>query len=181
MSTSIQLMDSKQLEFNIKSLATQIAVDFKGTKVTLMGMATRGIPLSLRLKAFLEDLDVQVSLGTLDATFFRDDYHFRAKFKNPKLAITQLSVLNLDDENVIIVDDVLYTGRSVRSSLEAIFQMGRPRSVQLCVLVDRQSLEMPIFAKYVGLNAKTDENEEIKVSLIEVDEIDDVSKFKIGN
>lgn len=167
-----EILNSKSLERTIERMSQQILEDFQEQSVMLMGMATRGIPISERIAKYLKAKGVQVTTGALDTTFYRDDYHFRKKLKNPSIHVTSIPESQVDHLNIILVDDVLYTGRSIRSALSAIMDLGRPESIHLAVLVDRGGREMPIEAKYVGTHCPTEENEEIKVNLSEIDSDD---------
>jgi len=140
--------------------------------VVLLGIPTRGGPLAARLAAKIEDFaGVQVPFGTLDVTLYRDD--LRRKPTRP-LGATALPTGGIDDALVILVDDVLFSGRTIRAALDALRDAGRPRAVQLAVLVDRGHRELPIRADYVGKNVPTARSEEVNVLLSETDERDAV-------
>ncbi|OQO94892.1 bifunctional pyr operon transcriptional regulator/uracil phosphoribosyltransferase PyrR [Saccharomonospora piscinae] len=133
----------------------------------LLGIPTRGAPLATRLGARISDFaDVTVPLGTLDITLYRDD--LRRRPTRP-LAQTQLPDSGVDDRVVILVDDVLFSGRTIRAALDALRDHGRPRAVQLAVLVDRGHRELPIRADYVGKNVPTSRSEDVSVLLDEID------------
>jgi pyrimidine operon attenuation protein/uracil phosphoribosyltransferase len=135
--------------------------------VVLLGVPTRGGPLAERLAAKIaEFVDVQVPVGTLDVTLYRDD--LRRKPTRP-LGATALPPGGIDDALVILVDDVLFSGRTIRAALDALRDAGRPRAVQLAVLVDRGHRELPIRADYVGKNVPTARSEEVAVLLAETD------------
>jgi pyrimidine operon attenuation protein/uracil phosphoribosyltransferase len=141
-------------------------------KLVLVGMQTRGVPLAQRMAAKLRELEhVQVPLGELDITLYRDDLDERGY--QARVSRTDIPV-NLAGKQVILVDDVLYTGRSVRAALDAVIDYGRPQSVQLAVLVDRGHRELPIRADYVGKNVPTSRDEDVQVRLVEVDGRDEV-------
>jgi pyrimidine operon attenuation protein/uracil phosphoribosyltransferase len=140
--------------------------------VVLLGIPTRGAPLAARLAARIADFSgVHVPTGVLDVTLYRDD--LRRKPARP-LGATALPTDGLDDHLVILVDDVLYSGRTIRAALDALRDAGRPRAVQLAVLVDRGHRELPIRADYVGKNVPTSRSEEVHVLLTETDDRDAV-------
>ncbi len=114
----------------------------------------------------------------LDATLYRDD--FRTRLKQPEISVSNIT-FDLNEKDIILVDDVLYTGRTVRSALNALMDMGRPASIQLCILVDRGHRELPIRADYVGKNIPTSQNEEIKVKMNEVDGEDAIYLIEVNN
>ncbi|MGQ0837403.1 bifunctional pyr operon transcriptional regulator/uracil phosphoribosyltransferase PyrR [Actinokineospora sp.] len=135
--------------------------------VVLLGIPTRGAPLAARLAAKIAEFsDIQVPTGTLDVTLYRDD--LRRKPTRP-LGSTALPAGGVDDALVILVDDVLFSGRTIRAALDALRDAGRPRAVQLAVLVDRGHRELPIRADYVGKNVPTARSEEVNVLFTETD------------
>lgn len=140
--------------------------------VVVVGMRTRGVPIANRLAEQLERLEeVKVPRGQLDITLYRDDLgerHFQATVRPSHMPT------DINGKHVILVDDVLYTGRSVRAALDAVMDFGRPRSVQLAVLIDRGHRELPIRADYVGKNVPTARDEEVLVRLAETDGKDEV-------
>jgi pyrimidine operon attenuation protein/uracil phosphoribosyltransferase len=146
--------------------------------VALIGIHTRGVPLAQRLRRLIaERADEEANLGTLDITFYRDDVHVRGReaprHAQPVVRATTLD-FPLEGLTCVLVDDVLYTGRTIRAAIEALFDYGRPESVQLAVLVDRGHRELPIRPDYVGKNLPTSREERIQVELVEVDEVDRV-------
>jgi pyrimidine operon attenuation protein / uracil phosphoribosyltransferase len=148
------------------------------TGVALVGIQTRGVPLAQRLARLIEErAGVAPYLGAVDITFHRDDVMVRAGeaplAPQPLVRATQLD-FPLDGRTVVLVDDVLYTGRTIRAAIEALFDYGRPERVQLAVLVDRGHRELPIRPDYVGKNLPTARGERIQVQLVEVDEVDAV-------
>lgn len=140
-------------------------------RVVLLGIPTRGVTLAARIAEKVKEFaDVDLPHGALDITLYRDDLNF----KPPRaLASTSIPDGGIDNATVILVDDVLYSGRSVRSALDALRDIGRPRMVQLAVLVDRGHRELPIRADYVGKNVPTSRSENVKVRLSETDGGDD--------
>jgi pyrimidine operon attenuation protein/uracil phosphoribosyltransferase len=153
--------------------------------VALVGIHTRGVPLAHRLRRLIEERsDLELDLGQLDITFHRDDVHVRAghapRRAQPLVRDTKLD-FDLEGRTVILVDDVLYTGRTIRAAIDALFEYGRPERVQLAVLADRGHRELPIRPDYVGKNLPTARNERIQVQLVEVDEIDQVLLVEEGS
>ena len=141
-----------------------------GEEVILLGIPTRGVPLARRLAARIGEFEgLEVPCGSLDVTMHRDDLRL-----HPARALgrTDLPVGGVDGKTIVLVDDVLYSGRTVRAALDALTDLGRPRAVQLAVLVDRGHRELPIRADYVGKNLPTSQRELVRVLLSEVDEQD---------
>ena len=146
--------------------------------VALVGIQTRGVPLAQRLARLIEERAGSApALGAVDITFHRDDVMVRAGeaplAPQPLVRATSLD-FPLDGRTVVLVDDVLYTGRTIRAAIETLFEYGRPERVQLAVLVDRGHRELPIRPDYVGKNLPTARDERIQVQLVEVDEVDGV-------
>ena len=147
-------------------------------EVALVGIQTRGVPLAHRLRRLIaERSGEEVALGTVDITFYRDDVQVRGGeaplHAQPVVRATQLD-FPLEGRTCVLVDDVLYTGRTIRAAIDALFDYGRPARVQLAVLVDRGHRELPIRPDYVGKNLPTSREERIQVQLLEVDEVDSV-------
>ena len=147
-------------------------------RVALVGIQTRGVPLAQRLRRLIEERAGKApSLGAVDITFYRDDVHVRGgeapQHPQPLVRASKLD-FPLDGVTCVLVDDVLYTGRTIRAAIEALFDYGRPARVQLAVLVDRGHRELLIRPDYVGKNLPTSRDERIQVQLVEVDEIDQV-------
>jgi pyrimidine operon attenuation protein / uracil phosphoribosyltransferase len=146
--------------------------------VALVGIHTRGVPLAHRLRRLIREFTGrELDRGTLDITFYRDDVQVRAgeapRHPQPLVRATRLD-FPLEGRTVVLVDDVLYTGRTIRAAIDALFDYGRPARVQLACLADRGHRELPIRPDYVGKNLPTSRNERIQVQLVEVDEIDQV-------
>jgi len=146
--------------------------------VALVGIQTRGVPLARRLARLIEErAGVAPEVGTVDITFHRDDVSVRhgeaPLAAQPVVRATQLD-FPLDGRTIVLVDDVLYTGRTIRAAIETLFDYGRPARVQLAVVVDRGHRELPIRPDYVGKNLPTARGERIQVQLVEVDEVDAV-------
>jgi pyrimidine operon attenuation protein/uracil phosphoribosyltransferase len=146
--------------------------------VALVGIHTRGVPLAQRLRRLIaERTGDELELGQLDITFHRDDVSVRAgtapRRPQPVVRDTRLG-FDLSGMTVILVDDVLYTGRTIRAAIDALFEFGRPERVQLAVLADRGHRELPIRPDYVGKNLPTSRGERVQVELVEIDEVDRV-------
>ena len=142
-------------------------------KLILVGMRTRGVPLARRLAANIEEFEkATIPIGALDISLYRDD--LSSLELQPIVQRTDIPT-NVDDKSIVLVDDVLFTGRSIRAAMDALTDLGRPRSIQLAVLVDRGHRELPIRADYVGKNMPSSRHEEIQVQLQETDGIDEVA------
>ncbi len=163
-----KIADKEGLDRILVRIAHEILEKNKGSKnLVLIGMRTRGEFLAKRLREKLIAIEgIDLPLGVLDVTLYRDD--FRTRIKQPQVSVSDIT-FDVNEKDVILVDDVLYTGRTVRSALNAIMDLGRPSSIQLCILVDRGHRELPIRADYVGKNIPTSQNEEIKLKVEEVD------------
>ncbi len=161
-------MDEKTIERAVTRTAHEILEKNKGTeKLALLGIRTRGVPLAQRILEKIEEIEgVRLPLGILDITLYRDDLSTIAKL--PIVNGTQID-FDINDKKLVLIDDVLYTGRTVRAALDAIVDIGRPSAIQLMVLVDRGHRELPIRADYVGKNVPTSKKEIVKVNLREVD------------
>jgi pyrimidine operon attenuation protein / uracil phosphoribosyltransferase len=147
-------------------------------RVALVGIHTRGVPLAQRLRRLIHEFSgEELASGSLDITFYRDDVQVRGgeppKQAQPIVRSTRLD-FPLEGMTCVLVDDVLYTGRTIRSAIEALFHYGRPARVQLACLADRGHRELPIRPDYVGKNLPTSRGERIQVQLVEVDEVDQV-------
>jgi len=139
----------------------------------LVGMHTRGVPLAKRLAANIEDFEgIEIPVGALDISLYRDD--LSSLNLQPIVKRTDIPT-SIDGKSIVLVDDVLFTGRSTRAAMDALIDLGRPRSIQLAVLVDRGHRELPIRADYVGKNMPSSRHEEIQVQLKETDGIDEVA------
>ena len=148
-------------------------------QLLLVGMRTRGVPLAKRLAANIEHFEgIKIPVGALDFSLYRDD--LPSLNWKPVVQHTNIPV-NTDSKSIVLVDDVLYTGRSTRAAMDALIDLGRPQSIQLAVLVDRGHREMPIRADYVGKNMPSSRYEEIQVQLFETDGIDEVAIVSPAN
>ena len=143
-------------------------------KLALVGIRTRGVPIAQRIAKNLQEIvDQNVACGSLDITLYRDDLMRQTIGPQPILRKTEIP-FSIDDQKILLVDDVLYTGRTIRAALDALVDFGRPRAIQLIVLVDRGHRELPIKADYVGKNFPTSIHQSIQVHLCEVDGADEV-------
>ena len=173
------LLDEDALRRTLSRIAHEIIEGNPDlTTVALVGIQTRGVPLAQRLRRLVEERAGEApALGAVDITFYRDDVQVRGGgaplHAQPVVRSTSLDFA-LEGKTVILVDDVLYTGRTVRAAIDALFDYGRPRRVQLAVLTDRGHRELPIRPDYVGKNLPTSRTERIQVQLVEVDEVDAV-------
>jgi pyrimidine operon attenuation protein/uracil phosphoribosyltransferase len=165
-----RVFDAADLRRAITRIAHEIVERNHGADHTvLVGMYTRGVALAERIARAIAGFEErEVPTGTLDVAFFRDDIGLR-----PVAPLGPTEVPDITDRVVVLVDDVLYTGRTTRAALEALLQLGRPRAVQLAVLIDRGHRELPIRADYVGKNLPTKTVEDVRVRLTEVDGTDD--------
>ena len=179
MSASKVLLDGDAIERTLSRIAHEVIERNPDlTQVALVGIHTRGLPLAQRLRRLIaERSGVEVALGAVDITFHRDDVAVRngaaPLHAQPVVRSTALD-FPLTGMTCVLVDDVLYTGRTIRAAIEAIFDFGRPTRVQLACLVDRGHRELPIRPDYVGKNLPTAREERIQVQLVEVDEVDRV-------
>ena len=173
------LLDPEAIERTLSRIAHEIIERNPDLDaVALVGIHTRGVPLARRLRRLIEErAGVSVPLGAVDITFHRDDVSVRGGeaplHPQPVVRATELD-FPPEGTTCILVDDVLYTGRTIRAAIEALFDYGRPARVQLAVLIDRGHRELPIRPDYVGKNLPTSHGERIQVQLVEVDEVDAV-------
>ena len=169
------LLTSRDMERALARIAHEIIEKNKGAEgIVLVGMLTRGLPLARRIADIIEDFEeLPIPVGALDIGLYRDDIS-PSEINSVKQSNTDISA-NITDKRVVLVDDVLYTGRSIRAAMDALMDLGRPNSIQLAVLVDRGHREFPIRADYVGKNIPSSRDEEIQVQLEEVDGIDGVT------
>lgn len=173
------VLDAQAIGRALTRIAHQIIEKNKGIEnCVLVGIRTRGIFIAERLAAKIKEIEGKpIPVGELDITLYRDDLTKKTNDQEPLVKGSDIPV-ELRDKKVILVDDVLYTGRTVRAGLDAIMDLGRPSSIQLAVLVDRGHRELPIRADYVGKNIPTSSSEKVVVELQDVDKVDQVSIFE---
>ena len=173
MQVKSQIMDSSQMERSVHRMAHEIIEQNRGLeKIRLVGIRSRGVPLAESLSRYLKLIENQeIPVGILDITLYRDDLSTISH--QPVIKGSQLD-FDIEDAIIILVDDVLYTGRTVRAAIDALLDFGRPKQIQLAVLIDRGHRELPIKADYVGKNVPTSKEEIIKVSFEETDGEDSV-------
>jgi pyrimidine operon attenuation protein/uracil phosphoribosyltransferase len=168
-----QLMSASEIERTLVRLAYEIVEKNGGVDALgLVGIRRRGVPIAERLGKIVARIEnATVPVGTLDITFYRDDL----STLGPKPVVLEKEIgFSIEDKNIVLVDDVLFTGRTTRAAMDALFSQGRPRKVQLCVLIDRGHRELPVEASFVGRHVQTTANEVIEVKLTEVDNTDKV-------
>jgi pyrimidine operon attenuation protein/uracil phosphoribosyltransferase len=172
-----QLMSASEVERTLIRLAHEILEKNNGcADLALVGIRRRGVPLAERLAKIIQRIEKKpVPVGTLDITLYRDDLSLdeRARDSKPVVQKSELGI-PVAGKSVVLVDDVLYTGRTTRAAMDALFREGRPRRLQLCVLIDRGHRELPVEAAFVGRVVQTTENQIIEVKLREVDDAEKV-------
>ncbi|MGE3841625.1 MAG: bifunctional pyr operon transcriptional regulator/uracil phosphoribosyltransferase PyrR [Vicinamibacterales bacterium] len=168
-------MDGVRLGRTLVRMAHEIVERNRGLEdLAFIGVRTRGVPIARRLAAAVREISgVEPPVGTLDITLYRDDLMRHPVGPQPVVHRTDV-LFSIDARRILLVDDVLYTGRTVRAALDALIDFGRPRSIQLVVLVDRGHRELPIKADYVGKNLPTSPQESVQVRLMETDGVDEV-------
>ena len=168
-------MDAVRIERSLARIAHEILERNRGLEaLALVGIRTRGVPLARRLARTIQEINQHdLPTGTLDITLYRDDLMRTAVGAQPVVRRTEIP-FSIDDKRILLVDDVLYTGRTIRAALDALIEFGRPRAIQLIVLVDRGHRELPIKADYVGKNLPTSPEESVQVRLLEIDGQDEV-------
>lgn len=172
------IMQQTDIQRALTRIAHEILESNRGPQsLVLLGIPTRGVTLAHRLAAILEDISgTAIPVGSLDVTMYRDDL-----YNNPTRATAPTEVpVTIDDQTVVLVDDVLYSGRTVRAALDALTDLGRPNIVRLAVLADRGHRELPIRADFVGKNLPSSHGERINVNLAEHDGQDSVEIYSAG-
>jgi pyrimidine operon attenuation protein/uracil phosphoribosyltransferase len=164
-----QLLSAEEISRTLQRLAHEIVEKSGGTKdLALIGVRRRGVPLSQRLAKTINDsAGVKIPVGTLDITLYRDD--LSTVGPQPVFHSNEID-FPVDDRDLVIVDDVLYTGRTIRAAMNGLFDLGRPKRIRLCVLIDRGHREMPIEASFVGRAVETSDTEIVEVRLMEIDD-----------
>jgi pyrimidine operon attenuation protein/uracil phosphoribosyltransferase len=168
-------MDAERMGRTLARIAHEILERNRGVEeLALVGIRTRGVPLARRLAHAIHEINAaEVATGALDITLYRDDLMRHAVGAQPVVRRTEIP-FSIDEKRILLVDDVLYTGRTIRAALDALIEFGRPRAIQLVVLVDRGHRELPIKADYVGKNLPTSLSQSVHVHLVEVDGRDEV-------
>lgn len=168
------VLDQAAMNRALTRIAHEILEHNKGGEnLVLVGIKTRGVPIAKRLQEKIAQIEqITVPIGELDITLYRDD--LQEKSTAPTLIATNIDV-DIQDKTIVLVDDVLYTGRTVRAAMDAVMDISRPSQIQLAVLIDRGHRELPIRADYVGKNIPTSKEEIISVGITELDELDEVS------
>src|SRR6201997_5215394 len=163
-----QLMTAIEIDRTVQRLAHEIVEKSGGTaNLALIGVRRRGVPLANRIAQAMRGIDgVEVPVGTLDITLYRDDLSKIAA--HPVLQSSEIS-FSVDDKDLVLIDDVLYTGRTVRAAMNGLFDLGRPKRVLLCVLIDRGHRELPVEASFIGQTVQTSDTEIVEVRLQEID------------
>lgn len=174
------IMDENSIERALKRIAYQIMERNKGLEnVCLVGIRTRGVPMASKLVDYLNAIsEIEVPLGILDITLYRDD--LSQVSEQPLIESSEIG-FDVDGKTIIIVDDVLFTGRTIRAAISGLLDYGRPGKIELCVLVDRGHHEMPVKADYVGKHVPTSRDEVIKVTFNETDDDEKVRIYQKHN
>ena len=176
------MMESERIGRTLTRIAHEVVERNRGVDdIALVGIRRRGVPIAERIAHILASITGRtVETGALDITLYRDDLMRHAVAPQPLLRETDIQ-FSIDDRRILLVDDVLYTGRTIRAALDALIDFGRPRSIQLVVLVDRGHRELPIKADYVGKNIPTSLEQSVQVRLIEEDGVDEVVLSNVQN
>ncbi|WP_394217185.1 bifunctional pyr operon transcriptional regulator/uracil phosphoribosyltransferase PyrR [Halobacillus trueperi] len=179
MNPKATVLDDAAIRRALTRISHEIIEKNKGIEdLVLVGIKTRGVPIAQRLKEKIQEIEgADLPDGELDITLYRDDLTPKENGAEPLLKETNITA-DIDGKKVILVDDVLYTGRTVRAAMDALIDHGRPKEIQLAVLVDRGHRELPIRADYVGKNVPTSQEEIITVTLSETDEADEVKIYE---
>lgn len=166
------LLGADALSVKIEAIADQIAARYQSGAPAFVGIHTRGVTVAERVRALLAEKGIDVPLGTLDISFYRDDLDHRST--NPEVQASEIP-FEVDGAEVIIFDDVLYTGRTIRSAIEGLMSYGRPAKIELAVLIDRGNREIPIQPDYVGETVETARLDDIRVRFAEHDNEDSIA------
>ena len=173
MSASIAL-DAERIQRTLMRIAHEILERNQSNSIALVGIRQRGVPLAKRIAANIQEITGRpVDAGALDITLYRDDLMRQPVGHQPIVRSTEIP-FSIDDRRIILVDDVLYTGRTIRAAIDALIDFGRPSAIQLVVLVDRGHRELPIKPDYVGKNLPTSRDQSVQVRLQEIDGADEV-------
>jgi pyrimidine operon attenuation protein/uracil phosphoribosyltransferase len=163
-------MDADRIARTLTRIAHEILERNRGIEeLALVGIRARGVPLARRLAKIISEVGgIELPTGALDITLYRDDLGRHTVGAQPVVRSTEIA-FSIDDKSILLVDDVLYTGRTIRAALDALIEFGRPKTIQLAVLVDRGHRELPIKADYVGKNLPTSLAQSVQVHLVEID------------
>ncbi len=174
------ILDDKKIKRALTRIAHEILEHNSGAEsLVIIGIVTRGVFLAQRIARIIEELEnIKVPVGLMDISLYRDDVH--SKLDQPIVQRTEI-LFDIKDRNVILVDDVLYTGRTIRAALNQINDFGRPRTIQLVALVDRGHRELPIKADYVGVNIPTAKTDKVVLEVSEKEDSDSVYVIRDGN
>lgn len=174
------ILDEKAMMRSVTRLAHEIIEKNKGVEhIVLVGIYSRGVPLAKLIADHIESIEgVKVPVGSIDISLYRDDLSQLSE--SAKVSNTQIE-FSINSRHVILVDDVIYTGRTVRAAMDALMDLGRPKTIQLAVLVDRGHRELPIRPDYVGKNVPTSKKEMVKVRVKDFDAQNEVIIYKLGN
>ncbi|GIO21896.1 bifunctional pyr operon transcriptional regulator/uracil phosphoribosyltransferase PyrR [Oceanobacillus sp. J11TS1] len=179
MKKKTEILDAAAINRALTRMSHEILEKNKGGEnLILIGIKTRGVPLAKSIQEKIKQIeDIEVPLGELDITMYRDDLEKKNNHEDPQINSVSIN-MDITDKQVILIDDVLYTGRTVRAAMDAVMDVGRPAAIQLGTLVDRGHRELPIRADYVGKNIPTSEQEIVVVQLSEEDQVDLVSIYE---
>lgn len=177
MEKSVQLLDEVAINRALTRISFEITEKAEDINdLVLVGIKTRGVPMANRIiDKIYEHNNIKPSVASLDITFYRDDL---SKLSDMPTVSNKLPDIDVTNKEVVLVDDVIYTGRTIRAAIEAIFKIGRPKKISLAILIDRGHRELPIKADYVGKNVPTSRSENVKVKLMETDGINEVMLLK---
>lgn len=173
------ILDEQAINRALTRIAHEILEKNKGGEnLVLVGIKTRGVPLAKRIQEKIKTIEnIEIPIGELDITFYRDDLQMKEIEGEPRLHETNIDE-DITGKRVILIDDVLYTGRTVRAAMDAVMDVGRPEQIQLAILIDRGHRELPIRADYVGKNIPTSNKEVIVVKMQEIDGQDEVGLYE---
>ena len=176
----IKLLDKTNIKNLTKRLAHEIYEQNKDkSNLAIVGIRTRGDVLAKRIIDLIDQMyNLKVNSGTLDVTFYRDD--FSKNWGSPKVGPSDIT-FDMNKANIVLIDDVLYSGRTVRAAIDELFSYGRPASIELCVFIDRGHRELPIRANFVGKNIPTANNEHVHVYVQDIDDFEEVTLIKTEN
>lgn len=171
--TKAKIMDAKKMERTFSRIAMEILERNRETgKLALIGIQTKGAFVARRIQALIKEMEnVDIPLGILDITLFRDDLHLQED--RPMVKKTEIN-FSVQDKDIVLIDDVIFTGRTIRAAMDSIFELGRPGSIQLAVFIDRGHRELPICPDFKGKYLPTSRKERVNVMLKEIDEKDQV-------